>query len=757
MTNLHRVSPSLVLLAACAGTCDGSDVQTAPPAAADPTVVFEREGTFDDNVQQIGNMRLQFFDVTVPGNESYVVTVSSSAFDPVLQVTPPGAAPLTNDDWQGSREHAQLAVAVAAGGVLKVGVTSFEPRARGRYRVLVRRADPNAATPVAPAVIGIGQTHAGEIAADDAQLRDGRHFEQVLVSAGGQTAELEVRATGAVTPMVLVLTPAGRQVAPGANGNWILVEPGVHRVQVMSPAAGQLGGYTLSLRSADATAQPTLARAHHQLPAVGLPTAGAIAVGAIQNGELADSDQSLPSGEKADVYDLAVASPSQEVTIELESGTFDPYLMLIGPGGRYWENDDDAGLNAALRLTVPSAGAYRVVVTSYQSHMRGPYQLKVSSGARTVAVAPPSPSPTPTPTPTPTSGSETRGTLAAGDQTLDSGEFADYHSMRFEAGESVSLRLTSSAFDPYLIVRTPSGQQNDNDDIGPNDLSSGIDIPVAEAGEYTVIVTSYQPGETGAYALTRSRGAAVPRPGGEGGGGRVFGVFAGISDYPPGQSDLPECANDAVKLAEALRNQGLLSTDRQVLLTDAQATMANVRAAMTRMAGQVGPDDVFVFFWSGHGGQRGGSSDSREIDGTDETLVLYDGEIVDDEVGRLFDGIRARISLAAIDACYSGGFAKDLVTRPGRVGMFSSEEDVLSAVASQFQAGGYLSHFLRGGVAGAADTDPADRVLTVGELTHHLYTQFGAHVRDVHLASAYQHLVIDRGAVGVDQVLWAYR
>lgn len=348
-----------------------------------------------------------------------------------------------------------------------------------------------------------------------------------------------------------------------------------------------------------------------------------------------------------------------------------------------------------------------------------------------------------------------RGTLAAGDTQLSSGEFADQHELTFTPGESIQLRLTSTAFDPYMIVRTPSGRQQDNDDLTSSTRDAGIDIPVAEAGTYTVTVTSYRAGETGAYTLSVGRGAGVPRPGGD--GGSVFGLFAGISDYPAGTNDLPECANDAIKLAEALRENNLLTADHQVLLTDAQATVGNIRSAMQRMASQVGPQDIFVFFYSGHGGQTGSTTDARELDGTDEYLAVYDGQLVDDELGRLFDGIRARISVVAIDACFSGGLAKDIITRPGRMGLFSSEEDVVSAVATQFQAGGYLSYFMRTAVAGEADADPHDRVLTAGELSHYVYTQFGAHARDINLASAYQHLVVDRGAVRVDQVLWSYR
>jgi len=333
----------------------------------------------------------------------------------------------------------------------------------------------------------------------------------------------------------------------------------------------------------------------------------------------------------------------------------------------------------------------------------------------------------------------------------------DVYTRTFTPGSPVEIRLTSTTIDPYLIVTTPSGRQLDNDDLDASTRNAGVDLPAAEAGTYRISVTSYRPGETGAYVLSFGTGQPAPSPGGT--GGRIFGLFVGISDYPSGVGDLPECANDAIKLAETLRTHGLLDPQRQVVLTDAQATIPNVRSALERFSGQMGPDDVFVFFYSGHGGQaqRGASSDPREVDRTDEFILLHDGQLLDDELGRLFQPVRAGIAVAAIDACNSGGFAKDLITQPGRVGLFSSEEDVLSAVASQFQAGGYLSHFLRTAVSGQADVSPRDRVLTVGELTHFLYTQFGTHATDVELQGAYQHLVIDRGAVRVDQVLWSYQ
>ena len=153
---------------------------------------------------------------------------------------------------------------------------------------------------------------------------------------------------------------------------------------------------------------------------------------------------------------------------------------------------------------------------------------------------------------------------------------------------------------------------------------------------------------------------------------------------------------------------------------------------------------------------RASSSDS-ELDGQSEHLVLRDGEISDVELARLMSGSRARLSLVVIDACFSGGFSRELITRPGVMGVFSSEEDLTSMVAEQFQAGGYLSHFLRDGLAGRADEN-GDRLVTAGELAAYLRRQFRNEVHDVEAETSdgqrnSQTLVVDRGGVQVDDVV----
>jgi hypothetical protein len=110
----------------------------------------------------------------------------------------------------------------------------------------------------------------------------------------------------------------------------------------------------------------------------------------------------------------------------------------------------------------------------------------------------------------PTGGGQVSGRLESGDRTLSSGEFADAHSVTVAAGASLRFLAASSEFDTYLIVRTPSGQNIDNDDGPGVGTNAAIEIPNAEAGTYTAVVTSFRPGEGGGYQLAVNNGSGQP-------------------------------------------------------------------------------------------------------------------------------------------------------------------------------------------------------------------------------------------------------
>lgn len=239
-------------------------------------------------------------------------------------------------------------------------------------------------------------------------------------------------------------------------------------------------------------------------------------------------------------------------------------------------------------------------------------------------------------------------------------------------------------------------------------------------------------------------------------GPRVFALTVGVSDYAGQANDLPYTAQDAVQIGAALRETGVLAPQSQVI-TEQAATVAAVRAAFARIAAQAGPNDVFLFFFSGHGTQEDTRVSNLEPDGRLENIVLRDGNITDAELGRMMDDVRAGTTIIAIDACFAGGFARNVVDRPGVMGLFSSEEDLTSVVASNFRAGGYLSYYLRSGLMGDADGD-GDGTITAGELSTYLHQQFAQNVQNVAAETTdgqqnYQRLVIDRGAVQINAPL----
>lgn len=986
-----------------------------PIDETDDGVVLDETGSLANGDMQLGNAFSDHFELDVQEGVALTIEVTSSEFDPLLEVVPPGEGPVVNDDYEGDRERSRVDIVAQRSGALKVRVTSYTPGATGAYRIVISRpmvgndAPVNAqAMAMAAPILTSGQTVSGVLEEGD-PAQQGRLFDVLAIDVTrGRPQQLSVRGT----LEVVVVDPEGRAVRVD-GGNARLAQAGHYRVQLLAPQAGDARvEYDVSLVGAAApaegsTAQPQIDRNHHQPPTEG--DAQELTIGQRLRAEIAANDLTLPSGESADLYAFN-AQPGVTLAIEMESSAVDSYVMVVGPNGELWENDDAEGtLNSRLEVPVPSAGQYRLVATTYRAGMTGAYDLKIYEPSRRASTDPtpaptstepnvvqgelasgdqtlssgefydasemsfragqriqldlqstafdtylivrapsgaqqdnddvqsgntnsalsytvtedgphrimvtsyrpgetgaytlrvtgggqatpanpqnpqnpqpqptdgwqrqsgslaqgdrtlqsgefvdvfpmqfptgarvriearssefdtylivrppgggqpqqnddasppdtnagidlvataggtyevavtsyrpgetgayellvrgagtnatptpnpnpnPTPTPNPNPTPTPREANEVTGRLARGDSTLDSGEFVDRHSMSFPPGQPIQIRLESSNFDPYLIVRTPAGQQLDNDDLVPGNLNSGVDIPAAEAGTYTVMVTSYRAGETGRYRLVTGQNLPGPTPqvpGDQptGGSGNFYGIFTGISDYPGG-GDLPECANDAIKLAETLRNTGHMTQQNQIVLTDSQVTAQAVQQAFQQMGQRVQPNDTFIFFYSGHGSQRPNSQDPRELDGVDETLVFYDRQVVDDEMAQWFDGIRG-LGVLTLDACFAGGFAKDVITRPGRMGLFSSEEDVLSSVASQFQAGGYLSHFLRTGISGEADMAPRDGALTAGELSHYLFQQFGTHVRDVRLDGAWQHLVVDRGAVRNNMVLFRSR
>ena len=120
------------------------------------------------------------------------------------------------------------------------------------------------------------------------------------------------------------------------------------------------------------------------------------------------------------------------------------------------------------------------------------------------------------------------------------------------------------------------------------------------------------------------------------------GVLVGIADYPGTSLDLDYCDDDAQVLGEMLlADSARWNLDHGTMLLNADATIANIEAAIKAMVQDAGPDDVVLFFYSGHGDTET-DYDGDESDGLDEELCFYDGDVTDDTLTNWFQGIQSQ-------------------------------------------------------------------------------------------------------------------
>ncbi|WP_339929691.1 caspase family protein [uncultured Brevundimonas sp.] len=713
----------------------------------------------DDDRLDSGEYR-DLFEFHGRAGQQIGLRLSSDDFDPYLMVRGPEGFSEDNDDASDSDQTALLNLRLPRDGAYNITATSYASGERGTYRLsLIDGAFAGGQTGGGQAATdGMLTTGSrrGELARGDQTLSTGEFVDRyALPVRRGQTYELSLSADG-FDPYLLVRGPGGlsedndddpaRRGTRDSRIRFTAPADGEATVAATSYAAGETGAYVLNLDGRGT--RPAVARA--------APETTSLRLGETRDGWLTPTDSRLESGEYINTF-VFDGRRGQRLDLRLTSGDFDPYLAISGPNEFSAFNDDaDGGTDSRLRVTLPADGPYRITATSYAAGEMGPYQLSVQADTGPTRAEPASRADEQASAGGRiTVGQTVAGTLGSGDETLDSGEYVDTYSFAGRRGQRVAVELTSSAFDAYTILRAPSGEQTDNDD-GEDGTDSRLDTVLSEDGDYEVMVTSYAAGETGSYRFSVSPSLGSPRQAAVQSGARVFAIIVGVSDYGGRQNDLPYTDEDALKLAEVLQREGVLNSS-SVVLTNAQATVGSVRSAFARVAAEAGPDDMFLFFFSGHGDQSDTAVSRLEPDGRSESIVLRDGQIDDVEMSRLFGSLNTRLALLVLDSCYSGGFARNVVDRPGVMGLFSSEEDLTSAVADKFRAGGYLSHFLRAGMAGAADGD-GDRLVTAGELATYLRRQFRTEVENVEAETAdgqrnYQNLVIDRGGVQVDDVI----
>ncbi|MEM8558666.1 MAG: caspase family protein, partial [Bacteroidota bacterium] len=340
---------------------------------------------------------------------------------------------------------------------------------------------------------------------------------------------------------------------------------------------------------------------------------------------------------------------------------------------------------AELAVVLPVTGSYTLVANAAAPGQQGAYAINARAIVQAEAEAPSVVAKVASPRLL-DAGTTATGQFAKTDPTFQDG--TGYQTWLFDGteGERVRVTMRSAEVDPYLILAegTPSAPRKlaENDDApGEANGTAQIEIVLPTTGTYTVFANTARPG-VGRYTLdlTSEGGETAPArpssaalnyaeryPGGGPEDGR-YAVLVGISEYPPGSTDLAAPIYDARLMRDFLIEHMDYDPDDLVLLTDEEATREHILQALGRHLGQAGPDGTVLFYYSGHGGYTYsnvaiGPPLDVEPDGRDETLSVWSSEgaatdILDDEIRLVFDALPARRKLLVFDSCHSGTAAR---------------------------------------------------------------------------------------------------
>jgi metacaspase-1 len=142
-------------------------------------------------------------------------------------------------------------------------------------------------------------------------------------------------------------------------------------------------------------------------------------------------------------------------------------------------------------------------------------------------------------------------------------------------------------------------------------------------------------------------------------------IHIGINSVDPNHYDgwdgaLAACefdANDMQKLAESrgFQSSKLLTKD---------ATADAVVAEIEKAARELESGDFLFLTYSGHGGQVEDKNGEDEPDRSDETWVLYDRQLVDDELYALWAKFKSGVRIFVLsDSCHSGSVLRRIDDR----------------------------------------------------------------------------------------------
>ena len=147
------------------------------------------------------------------------------------------------------------------------------------------------------------------------------------------------------------------------------------------------------------------------------------------------------------------------------------------------------------------------------------------------------------------------------------------------------------------------------------------------------------------------------------GGPNRWAVLVGINRYTKNpRATLRGCENDVDNMLQILTRLYAFPPENIRVLRNEEATKVAIQEAIADMARKAGPDDLAVYYHSGHGSCVPGTGP----DGWDECLLPTDFTwepvyvIMNHEIGQWIAQIRAKSLAVILDTCCSGTMTRDI-------------------------------------------------------------------------------------------------
>ncbi|MBI3951818.1 MAG: PPC domain-containing protein, partial [Acidobacteria bacterium] len=207
--------------------------------------------------------------------------------------------------------------------------------------------------------------------------------------------------------------------------------------------------------------------------------------------------------------------------VTINSGDFVVGYVTNNPPNIFPMDQDTTPPSRMRSYTSTNGSSFRIIDT-FGSNLAGNFAIRASvslggpSGCNPQTVSCPG---------------STSGSLSSGDcmqGRRGSSFFTDVYQFNGTAGQMVTIDLTSSAFDTYLYLLSPSGSVVAEDDDSGGETNSRITFTLTTSGLWRIEVTSFSEGETGSYSL------ALAGCGGGGGGGTLCGSLLDERGSPRG-------------------------------------------------------------------------------------------------------------------------------------------------------------------------------------------------------------------------------